>query len=54
MLLRDPEILDIKKEVQINDKVTLFKAQKIFGFILPKDMTRWDYLLSCAANRREG
>lgn len=26
MLLRDPEVLDIRKTVQINDKENLFKA----------------------------
>ena len=31
----------------------MFIAQKKFGFILPADMTRWDYLLSCARNHRE-
>ena len=54
MLLRSPEVLNIRRQVQINDKESLFKAQKKFGFILPADMTKWDYMLSCAANSREG
>ena len=37
----------------MKDKEALLKSQKKYGFILPEDITKWDFYLSCAVNKGE-